>query len=56
MADVFIRHHVRYDDEYGEDAKLIGVYKTEHDAKAATFRLSPGPQVTCTAGGLVATC
>jgi hypothetical protein len=43
MEAVFILHHVRSDDEYGDDAKLIGAYQTESDAKAATVRLSSQP-------------
>ncbi|GLK45641.1 hypothetical protein GCM10017612_35610 [Novosphingobium resinovorum] len=43
MEAVFILHHVRADDEYGDDAKLIGAYRTESDAKAATERLSGQP-------------
>lgn len=40
MEAVFILHHMRSDDEHGDDAKLIGVYRTERDAKAASSRLS----------------
>jgi hypothetical protein len=43
MEAVFILHHVRAEDEYGDDAKLIGAYRTESDAKAATKRLSGQP-------------
>lgn len=43
MEAVFILHHVRSDDEYGDDAKLIGAYQTESDARAATVRLSSQP-------------
>jgi len=32
MQDVFVLHHVRADDEYGDDAKLIGVYRTRSSA------------------------
>ena len=43
MEAVFVLHHSRYDDEYGEDAKLIGVYRTESGARAATDRLAKQP-------------
>jgi len=43
MERVYILHHVRRDDEYGDDAKLIGVYRTEEKAKEAIERLSPQP-------------
>lgn len=43
METVFVLHHVRSDDEHGDDAKLIGVYRTEVEAKAATGRLSSQP-------------
>jgi hypothetical protein len=43
MEAVFILHHRRADDEYGDDAKLIGAYRTEADAKAATARLAGQP-------------
>ncbi len=43
METVFIVHHVRSDDEYGNDAKLIGVYRTACAAEAATKRLAHQP-------------
>jgi hypothetical protein len=43
MEAVFILHHVRADDEHGDDVKLIGAYRTEGDARAATERLSGQP-------------
>ena len=43
MNSVFILHHVREDDEYAEDAKLIGVYRTRAAADAAIARLSSQP-------------
>ncbi|WP_231731982.1 DUF7336 domain-containing protein [Sphingomonas sp. CCH5-D11] len=43
MEAVFILHHIRSDDEYGGDAKLIGVYRTEEGAQAATERLVSQP-------------
>ncbi len=36
---VFILWHIRRDDEYGDDAKLIGVYRTNDDCLAAVERL-----------------
>ncbi len=43
MEAVFILHHIRSDDEYGDDAKLIGVYRSESEAKVATDRLAGQP-------------
>lgn len=43
MEHVFLLHHVREDDEYSEDAKLIGVYGSESAAKQAISRLSSQP-------------
>ena len=43
MEAVYILHHVRSNDEYGDDAKLIGVYRTEASAMEATRRLSCQP-------------
>jgi hypothetical protein len=43
MDAVFILHHIRSDDEHGDDAKLIGVYLTESDARAASERLARRP-------------
>jgi len=43
MEAIFILHHVRFDDKYGDDAKLIGVYRTESAAKAATSRVVHQP-------------
>ncbi|MBO9621438.1 MAG: hypothetical protein J7500_01875 [Sphingomonas sp.] len=43
MEAVFVLHHVRSDDEFGDDAKLIGAYRTEGDALAAVERLSNQP-------------
>lgn len=40
MEAVFVLHHVRSDDEYGDHAKLIGVYRTASAAEAATKRLA----------------
>lgn len=36
---VFVLHHVRCDDEYGDDAKLIGVYRSHKSAETAIARL-----------------
>jgi len=35
MNSVFVLHHVQKDDEYGDDAKLIGVYSSTDAANAA---------------------
>lgn len=43
MASVFVLHHVREDDKFGDDAKLIGVYSTSASAEAAKDRLSTQP-------------
>jgi len=43
MEAVFILHHIRSDDEHGDDAKLIGVYRTESDARDASERLAHQP-------------
>ncbi|UVO49445.1 hypothetical protein M0208_02555 [Sphingomonas sp. SUN019] len=43
MEAVFILHHIRSDDEFGDDAKLIGVYPTASSAEAATKRLARQP-------------
>jgi homoserine kinase type II len=43
MDAVYLLHHVRKDDKYAEDAKLIGVYRTEADARAAIERLKNQP-------------
>ncbi len=43
MNSVHILWHVRKDDEYGDDAKLIGVYGTHADAEAAIERLADKP-------------
>ena len=43
MNSVFVLFHVRSDDEYGDDAKLIGVYSTNENAKSAISRLLPQP-------------
>jgi hypothetical protein len=43
MDTVYVLHHVRSDDEYGEDAKLIGVYRSADAAAAAVNRLKDSP-------------
>ncbi|RZM31406.1 MAG: hypothetical protein EOP67_33145 [Sphingomonas sp.] len=43
MEAVFILHLSRSDSEYGEDPKLIGVYRTDSDARAASERLAVKP-------------
>jgi hypothetical protein len=43
MNTVYILHHVRSDDDYGDDAKLIGVYRSEDAAAAAVSRLKDQP-------------
>jgi len=35
--------HVRADDEYADDAKFIGVYSSEEEAKKAIVRLKDQP-------------
>jgi hypothetical protein len=43
METVFVLHHVRSDDEFGDDAKLIGVYSTREAAESASHRLKSQP-------------
>ena len=43
MDTVYVLHHVRSDDEYGDDAKLIGVYRSRDAAAAAVTRLLVQP-------------
>lgn len=43
MESVYVLHHVREDDEFADDAKLIGIYRTEASAKEAIERLTPQP-------------
>ncbi len=43
MEHVYLLHHVREDDEFGEDAKLIGVYRSQAIAELAIDRLSSLP-------------
>lgn len=46
MDRVFVLHHVRKDDEHGDDAKMIGVYRSDAAAEAAIARLSAQPGFT----------
>ena len=43
MEHAYLLHHVREDDEYGDDAKLIGVYRSRSSAEQAIARLSSQP-------------
>lgn len=43
MDHVYLLHHIREDDEYAEDAKLIGVYRSREGAQLAIERLSSQP-------------
>ena len=43
MEHVYLLHHVREDDEFREDTKLIGVYRSESIAEQAISRLSSRP-------------
>ena len=43
MISVFVVHHVRPEDQYGDHAKLIGVYSLRETATAAIERLSAQP-------------
>lgn len=43
MDKVYLLEHVRSDDEYGDDAKAIGIYRSEESARAAIARLSDRP-------------
>ncbi|MEN3952841.1 hypothetical protein [Iodidimonas sp. SYSU 1G8] len=40
---VFVLYHVRPDDEYADDFKLIGIYKTKRGATAAIKRVADQP-------------
>ncbi|URW74472.1 hypothetical protein M9980_07705 [Sphingomonas donggukensis] len=40
---MYLLHHVREDDEYREDAKLIGVYRSRATAEQAITRLAIQP-------------
>jgi hypothetical protein len=43
MEKVYLLHHVRSDEECGNDAKLIGVYRSPEAAVAAARRLLVQP-------------
>jgi len=43
MNSVFVLHHIRVGDEYGDDAKLIGIYRSRPNAEEAISRLSGQP-------------
>lgn len=43
MDKVYLMHHIRSDDEYGDSAKLIGVYRSENIARSAISRLKGQP-------------
>ncbi len=43
MNTVFILWHVRKDDEYGDDAKLIGAYSSKREVRGAIERLKDQP-------------
>jgi len=43
MEAVYLLWHVHDLGEQGEDCKLIGVYRTEHNARAAIARLCNQP-------------
>ena len=43
MTEVFVLHHVHEAPNGDEDTKLIGVYSTEAEAKAAIERLKVQP-------------
>jgi hypothetical protein len=40
MSVAFPLWHVRRDDEYADDAKLIGIYSSDEEARAAIARLA----------------
>jgi len=43
MDTVYVLHHVQADDEFGDDAKLIGVYRSHEAATQAIERLKGQP-------------
>ncbi|MBY0611618.1 MAG: hypothetical protein K2P80_05495 [Beijerinckiaceae bacterium] len=43
METVYLMHHVRADDEYMEDTKLIGIYTSYESAEVAIARLQSQP-------------
>ena len=51
MNIAFPLWHVRRDDEYADDAKLIGIYSSEDEARAAIARLADQPGFRDTPAG-----
>jgi hypothetical protein len=43
METVYVLHHIRTSDEFGDDPKLIGVYRSAGAAADAVARLSSQP-------------
>ncbi|WP_288584711.1 hypothetical protein [uncultured Methylobacterium sp.] len=43
MDTVYLLWHVRADDQHADDAKLIGVYRSQERADAAVLRLKMQP-------------
>lgn len=43
MDTVYVLQHVRSDDEFGDDAKLLGVYRSREAAATAITRLLNQP-------------
>ncbi len=43
MDTVYLLWHVRADDRYADDAKLIGVYRSRENADAAVSRVKGQP-------------
>jgi homoserine kinase type II len=43
MTTVYLLQHVRADDEYGDHAKTLGIYRSDAAAKAAIDRLKDRP-------------
>jgi len=39
----YVLHHILRDDEFGDDAKLIGVYRSQEAVDAAIARLADQP-------------
>ncbi|AMB44063.1 hypothetical protein [Methylobacterium sp. AMS5] len=43
MDTVYLLWHVRADDQHADDAKLIGVYRSQESADAAVLRVKGQP-------------
>jgi hypothetical protein len=43
METVYVLHHIRKDDKYGDNAKLIGIYRSKNNANDAIRRLAGQP-------------